>query len=117
MANENFIDCVNIFCRSGKGGAGSAHLARTAQDPKAGPDGGDGGRAATYCSRETATFGRSCTCVIPSTSLRRMAATEAPTSVSARTARTPSLRFRSVRSCAIWKAENRSAKCSKTGRR
>ena len=44
MANENFIDCVNIFCRSGKGGAGSAHLARTAQDPKAGPDGGDGGK-------------------------------------------------------------------------
>ncbi len=44
MANENFIDCVNIFCRSGNGGAGSAHLARTAQDPKAGPDGGDGGK-------------------------------------------------------------------------
>jgi GTP-binding protein len=30
--------------RSGKGGAGSAHLQRTAQDPKAGPDGGDGGK-------------------------------------------------------------------------
>ena len=35
---------VRIFCRSGNGGAGSAHLARTAQDPKAGPDGGDGGK-------------------------------------------------------------------------
>lgn len=44
MASENFIDLVNIFCRSGNGGAGSAHLARTAQDPKAGPDGGDGGK-------------------------------------------------------------------------
>ena len=44
MASENFIDLVKIFCRSGNGGAGSAHLARTAQDPKAGPDGGDGGK-------------------------------------------------------------------------
>ena len=44
MANENFIDNVKIFCHSGKGGAGSAHLLRTAQDPKAGPDGGDGGK-------------------------------------------------------------------------
>lgn len=44
MANENFIDYVKIFCHSGKGGAGSAHLLRTAQDPKAGPDGGDGGK-------------------------------------------------------------------------
>jgi len=44
MANENFIDYVKIFFRSGRGGAGSAHLQRTAQDPKAGPDGGDGGK-------------------------------------------------------------------------
>ena len=44
MANENFIDYVKIQFRSGKGGAGSAHLQRTAQDPKAGPDGGDGGK-------------------------------------------------------------------------
>ena len=44
MSNENFIDYVKIFFRSGKGGGGSAHLARTAQDPKAGPDGGDGGK-------------------------------------------------------------------------
>jgi len=44
MPNENFIDYVKIFFRSGKGGAGSAHLQRTAQDPKAGPDGGDGGK-------------------------------------------------------------------------
>lgn len=44
MASENFIDYVKIFCRSGNGGAGSAHLLRTAQDPKAGPDGGDGGK-------------------------------------------------------------------------
>lgn len=44
MSNENFIDYVKIFFHSGKGGAGSAHLQRTAQDPKAGPDGGDGGK-------------------------------------------------------------------------
>lgn len=44
MAGDNFIDYVKIFFRSGKGGGGSAHLMRTAQDPKAGPDGGDGGK-------------------------------------------------------------------------
>jgi len=44
MPTENFIDYVKILFRSGKGGAGSAHLQRTAQDPKAGPDGGDGGK-------------------------------------------------------------------------
>ena len=44
MSSENFIDYVKIFFRSGNGGAGSAHLMRTAQDPKAGPDGGDGAK-------------------------------------------------------------------------
>ncbi len=44
MANSNFIDYVKIYFRSGKGGGGSAHLARYAGEPKAGPDGGDGGR-------------------------------------------------------------------------
>jgi len=44
MSNENFIDYVKIFFRSGKGGSGSAHLARSALTPKGGPDGGDGGR-------------------------------------------------------------------------
>ncbi len=44
MSNENFIDYVKIFVRSGKGGGGSAHLARSAMTPKGGPDGGDGGR-------------------------------------------------------------------------
>lgn len=44
MSNENFIDYVKIFFRSGNGGAGSAHLAHLAQTPKGGPDGGDGGR-------------------------------------------------------------------------
>lgn len=44
MANENFIDYVKICCRSGKGGAGSAHLRREKYIPKGGPDGGDGGR-------------------------------------------------------------------------
>jgi len=40
----NFVDYIRIFCRSGKGGAGSAHFARTKFNPNAGPDGGDGGR-------------------------------------------------------------------------
>jgi GTPase len=42
--NSNFIDYVRINCRSGKGGAGSAHLRREKFIPKGGPDGGDGGR-------------------------------------------------------------------------
>lgn len=41
---ENFVDYIKIFCRSGKGGAGSLHFARTKYNPHAGPDGGDGGR-------------------------------------------------------------------------
>jgi GTP-binding protein len=40
----NFVDYIRIFTRSGKGGAGSAHFARTKFNPMAGPDGGDGGR-------------------------------------------------------------------------
>lgn len=44
MAGSNFVDYVKIFCRSGKGGAGSAHLHREKFVPKGGPDGGDGGR-------------------------------------------------------------------------
>ena len=44
MANANFIDYVKIFCRSGHGGAGSAHFYRGRGIPKGGPDGGDGGR-------------------------------------------------------------------------
>jgi GTP-binding protein len=44
MASSNFVDYVKIFCRSGKGGAGSAHLHREKYVPRGGPDGGDGGR-------------------------------------------------------------------------
>ena len=42
--NENFVDYVRIFCRSGHGGRGSAHLHRDRHTRKGGPDGGDGGR-------------------------------------------------------------------------
>ena len=44
MPSSNFVDYVKIFCRSGKGGAGSAHLKREKFIPKGGPDGGNGGR-------------------------------------------------------------------------
>lgn len=44
MEKANFVDFIRIFARSGKGGAGSMHFARTKFNPMAGPDGGDGGR-------------------------------------------------------------------------
>lgn len=44
MSSSNFVDYIKIFCRSGNGGAGSAHLRREKFIPKGGPDGGDGGR-------------------------------------------------------------------------
>lgn len=44
IVSSNFVDYVKIFCRSGNGGAGSAHLRREKYVPKGGPDGGDGGR-------------------------------------------------------------------------
>ena len=44
MAGSNFVDYVKICCRSGAGGAGSAHLRREKYNAHGGPDGGDGGR-------------------------------------------------------------------------
>ncbi len=44
MAETNFVDYVKIFCKSGSGGAGSAHLRREKFVAYGGPDGGDGGR-------------------------------------------------------------------------
>jgi GTP-binding protein len=44
MASSNFVDYVKIYCRSGKGGAGSLHFHREKFITKGGPDGGDGGR-------------------------------------------------------------------------
>jgi|TARA_B100000497_G_C7696453_1_gene425859 GTPase len=43
VKNSNFVDYVKIFCRSGKGGAGSSHFRRDKITAKGGPDGGDGG--------------------------------------------------------------------------
>ncbi len=44
MAKSNFIDRVEICCRSGKGGHGALHFKREKYKPKGGPDGGDGGK-------------------------------------------------------------------------
>ncbi len=42
----NFIDLIRVYCRSGHGGAGSAHFLRNKLTAFGGPDGGDGGRGA-----------------------------------------------------------------------
>lgn len=54
MASSNFVDYVKIFCRSGKGGAGSLHFRREKYIPKGGPDGGDGGRGGDIILRGNA---------------------------------------------------------------
>lgn len=51
MAGSNFVDYVKIYCRSGKGGAGSTHFHREKYIPKGGPDGGDGGRGGSVILR------------------------------------------------------------------
>ncbi len=48
---ENFVDYVKIHCKSGKGGAGSAHLHRSRLTSKGGPDGGDGGEGGSVILR------------------------------------------------------------------
>src|SRR5512135_134518 len=51
MSGSNFVDYVKIYCRAGKGGAGSAHLRREKFIPKGGPDGGNGGRGGNVILR------------------------------------------------------------------
>lgn len=48
---QNFVDYVKICCRSGKGGAGSAHFLREKGNPLGGPDGGDGGAGGSIILR------------------------------------------------------------------
>ena len=52
MADSNFIDYVQIYCKSGNGGAGSMHLRREKYIPKGGPDGGNGGRGGHIILRD-----------------------------------------------------------------
>ncbi len=51
MAASNFVDYVKIYCRSGKGGAGSAHFRREKFVAYGGPDGGDGGKGGSIILR------------------------------------------------------------------
>jgi GTP-binding protein len=44
MEKANFVDYIRVFCHSGNGGPGNTHFMRVKFNPKAGPDGGDGGR-------------------------------------------------------------------------
>lgn len=54
MAEQNFIDYVKIFCKSGAGGAGSRHFHRDRFNPRGGPDGGDGGEGGSIILRGNA---------------------------------------------------------------
>ena len=56
MASSNFVDYVKIFCRSGHGGPGSAHLRHEKFVEKGGPDGGDGGRGGHVIVRGNAQY-------------------------------------------------------------
>jgi len=49
--DNNFVDYVKIFCKSGRGGAGSSHLRREKYEDKGGPDGGNGGRGGHVIAR------------------------------------------------------------------
>lgn len=51
MAEQNFIDQIRVYCRSGKGGAGSVHFYRDGMTAKGGPDGGDGGHGGSVILR------------------------------------------------------------------
>ena len=51
---SNFVDYVKVFCRSGRGGAGSMHFHRAKYVPKGGPDGGDGGKGGDVIMRGNA---------------------------------------------------------------
>ncbi|MCF0190675.1 MAG: GTPase ObgE [Marinilabiliaceae bacterium] len=56
MASSNFVDYVKIYCRSGKGGPGSANLRHEKFVEKGGPDGGDGGRGGHVIVRGNAQY-------------------------------------------------------------
>ena len=51
VKNSNFVDYVKIYCRSGRGGAGSSHFLRDKNTAKGGPDGGDGGHGGSIIIR------------------------------------------------------------------
>ena len=52
MSNQNFIDQIKVFCRSGSGGPGSVHFHRDKNTTKGGPDGGDGGKGGHIILKE-----------------------------------------------------------------
>ncbi len=54
MGEQNFIDYVKIYFRSGRGGAGAVHFRREKYVPRGGPDGGDGGRGGNIYLRGNA---------------------------------------------------------------
>ena len=55
-SKSNFVDHVRIYTKSGNGGKGSAHFFRSRNQPKGGPDGGDGGRGGHVITRGKSNF-------------------------------------------------------------
>lgn len=51
MSNENFIDSIKVFLKSGNGGNGCVHFYRDKFTRKGGPDGGDGGNGGNIIIR------------------------------------------------------------------
>ena len=48
-----FIDKAKVFVKSGKGGDGAVSFRREKYVPLGGPDGGDGGKGAEMCIRDS----------------------------------------------------------------
>ena len=88
MAESNFVDYVKIYCRSGKGGRGSAHMRRAKYVPMADRTVETAAVGVMFTFAATATIGRCSICVMTGMSLPAMAGMAPKPGRRARTART-----------------------------